>query len=111
MPSAERPCVPGPPARGPCCSIPGTAGGRHPDVFSSFETFAMLSSTIEDVGVAAFEGQIGNLAGTSVLSTALQIHSVEGSPRQLGPVVGKSGSEDAFDKPIPKNEVLEAGKP
>jgi hypothetical protein len=89
-----------------------TAGGRYPDVFSNFETFASLSSTIEDVGVAAFKGQIGNLAGTPVLSTALQIHSVEarhaGSVRLL---VGKSGSDGAFDKPMSKKEVLEAVKP
>jgi hypothetical protein len=89
-----------------------TAGGRYPDVFSNFETFASLSSTIEDVGVAAFKGQIGNLAGTPVLSTALQIHSVEA--RHAGAVrllVGKSGSDGAFDKPMSKNEVLEAVKP
>jgi hypothetical protein len=89
-----------------------TAGGRYPDVFSNFQTFASLSSTIEDVGVAAFKGQIGNLAGTAVLSTALQIHSVEarhaGSVRLL---VGKSGSDGAFDKPMSKKEVLEAVKP
>ena len=36
----------------------------------------MLLSTIEDVGVTAFKGQIENLAGTSVLSAALQIYSV-----------------------------------
>lgn len=89
-----------------------TAGGKYPDVFSNFKTFSTLSSTIEDTGVAAFKGQIANLAGTSVLQTALQIHSVEarhaGSVRVL---VGKSGSDEAFDKPMSKNEVLEAVKP
>jgi rubrerythrin len=89
-----------------------TAGGKYPDVFSSFKTFSTLSSTIEDTGVAAFKGQIANLAGTSVLQTALQIHSVEarhaGSVRVL---VGKSGSDEAFDKPMSRNEVLEAVKP
>ena len=35
-----------------------------------------------------------------------------GSPRQLGPFGScKSGSEGAFDKPMSKNEVLEAVKP
>lgn len=89
-----------------------TAGGRYPDVFSNFETFKRLSSTIEDIGVAAFKGQMGNLAGTPVLSTALQIHSVEarhaGSVRLL---VGKSGSDGAFDTPMTKGEVLEAVRP
>ena len=72
----------------------------------------MLSSTIEDVGVAAFKGQIGNLAGTSVLSAVLQIHSVEARhATSVRLVVGTSGSEGAFDKPTSKNEVLEAVKP
>ena len=89
-----------------------TAGGQYPDVFSNFQTFSTLSSTIEDTGVAAFKGQLGNLAGTTVLATALQIHSVEarhaGSVRVL---VGKPGSDGAFDKPLTKSEVLEAVKP
>lgn len=89
-----------------------TAGGRYPDVFSNFKTFSMLSSTIEDTGVAAFKGQVPNLAGSPVLQTALQIHSVEarhaGSVRVL---VGKPGSDGAFDKPMSKSEVLEAVKP
>ena len=89
-----------------------TAGGKYADVFSNFKTFSTLSSTIEDTGVAAFKGQIANLAGTPVLQTALQIHSVEarhaGSVRLL---VGKSGSDGAFDKPMSKSEVLEAVKP
>src|ERR1700744_2303503 len=89
-----------------------TAGGKYPDVFSNFQTFSTLSSTIEDTGVAAFKGQVPNLAGSPVLQTALQIHSVEarhaGSVRVL---VGKPGSDGAFDKPMSKSEVLEAVKP
>ena len=89
-----------------------TAGGKYPDVFSSFKTFSTLSSVIEDTGVAAFKGQVGNLVGSPVLQTALQIHSVEarhaGSVRVL---VGKPGSDGAFDKPMSKSEVLEAVKP
>jgi hypothetical protein len=57
-------------------------------------------------------GQIGNLAGASVLSAARQIHSVEARhASSVRLVVGKSGSEGAFDKPMSKNEVLEAVKP
>jgi hypothetical protein len=89
-----------------------TAGGKYADVFTNFKTFSTLSATIEDTGVAAFKGQITNLAGTPVLQTALQIHSVEarhaGSVRVL---VGKPGSDGAFDKPMSKDEVLEAVKP
>ena len=88
-----------------------TAGGKYPDVFSNFNTFSTLSSTIEDTGVAAFKGQLTNLAGTPVLQTALQIHSVEarhaGSVRVL---VNKPGSDGAFDKPMSKDDVLAAVK-
>jgi hypothetical protein len=89
-----------------------TAGGKYPDVFSNFATFSTLSSVIEDTGVAAFKGQVGNLFGSSVLQTALQIHSVEARhASSVRVLVGKSGSDGAFDKPMTKNEVLEAVKP
>jgi hypothetical protein len=89
-----------------------TAGGKYPDVFSNFTTFSTLSSTIEDLGVAAFAGQMGNLIKTPVLQTALQIHSVEARhAASVRLIVGKSGSDEAFDKPKTKTEILEAVKP
>ena len=55
-----------------------TAGGKYADVFSNFETFLTLSQTFEDLGVAAYKGQAGNLmANGDILTAALQIHSVE----------------------------------
>ena len=89
-----------------------TAGGKYADAFSNFETFATLSATFEDLGVAAYKGQAGNLAGTPVLTTALQIHSVEA--RHAGavrPLIGKAPYDGAFDKPKTKSEVLAAAKP
>jgi hypothetical protein len=89
-----------------------TAGGKYPDVFSNFTTFSTLSSVIEDTGVAAFKGQVGNLFGSPVLQTALQIHSVEARhASSVRILVGKPGSDEAFDKPMTKSEVLEAVKP
>ena len=45
---------------------------------SNFETYLTLSQTFEDLGVAAYKGQAGNLiANDGILQTALQIHSVE----------------------------------
>ncbi|HEY0252154.1 MAG TPA: ferritin-like domain-containing protein, partial [Kofleriaceae bacterium] len=56
-----------------------TARGKYPDVFTNFRTFAALSQTFEDTGVAAYKGQAGNLMGNGLmLTTALRIHSVEG---------------------------------
>lgn len=89
-----------------------TAGGKYADVFENFETFATLSATFEDLGVAAYKGQAGNLAGTPVLTTALQIHSVEARhAAAVRPLIGKTGYIDAFDKPLSKAQVLAAATP
>jgi hypothetical protein len=89
-----------------------TAGGKYADVFSNFDTFATVSATFEDLGVAAYKGQAGNLAGTPVLQTALQIHSVEARhAAAVRRLLGKAAWDAAFDKPKTKNEVLAAAKP
>jgi hypothetical protein len=89
-----------------------TAGGKYADVFSNFETFAAVSATFEDLGVAAYKGQAGNLIGTPVLETALQIHSVEARhAAAVRPIAGKPGVPNAFDKPLTKKAVLAAATP
>lgn len=89
-----------------------TAGGKYADVFSNFETFATLSATFEDLGVAAYKGQAGALLGTPVLTTALQIHSVEARhAAAVRPIIGKAPSPDAFDKPKTMKQVLAAATP
>lgn len=96
-------------------SAPGvdfTAGGKYADVFSNFDTFLTLSQTFEDLGVAAYKGQAGNLAGTPVLTTALQIHSVEARHASEVRRIGlKLGWDSAFDKPMSKAQVLAAATP
>lgn len=55
-----------------------TAGGMFGDVFTNAQTFAALAQAFEDTGVRAYKGQAANLMGNkSVLTTALQVHSVE----------------------------------
>lgn len=89
-----------------------TAGGKYADVFSNFETFATLSATFEDLGVAAYKGQAGALLGTPVLTTALQIHSVEARhAAAVRPIIGKGTSDGAFDKPLTMKQVLAAATP
>lgn len=89
-----------------------TAGGQYADVFSNFDTFVAVSATFEDLGVAAYKGQAGNLAGTPVLTTALQIHSVEARhAAAVRPLAGKLGYDGAFDKPKTKKQVLAAARP
>jgi rubrerythrin len=90
-----------------------TAGGKYADVFENFDTFLALSQTFEDLGVAAYKGQAGNLMGSKeVLTVALQIHSVEArhasEVRRIGLKFGWSG---AFDKPMSKSAVLAAATP
>ena len=90
-----------------------TAGGKYPDVFSNFETFLTLSQTFEDLGVAAYKGQAGNLIENGdILTAALQIHSVEArhaaAVRRIG---GKKAWDTAFDQPMTKEAVLAAATP
>lgn len=90
-----------------------TAGGKYSDVFSNFDTFLTLSQTFEDLGVAAYKGQAANLMENGdVLTTALQIHSVEArhaaEVRRIG---GKKAWNGAFDEPMTREEVLAAAKP
>jgi hypothetical protein len=90
-----------------------TAGGKYADVWENFETFRTLSQTFEDLGVAAYKGQAGNLIGSNeVLTVALQIHSVEARHASEVRRIGlKFGWDGAFDKPMSKNAVLAAATP
>lgn len=55
-----------------------TAGGAFADVFKNYQTFLAVSQALEDTGVRAYKGQAGNLQDNAkILTTALQIHSVE----------------------------------
>ena len=90
-----------------------TAGGLYPDVFSNFDTFLTLSQTFEDLGVAACKGQAATLMGNGdILTTALQIHSVEARHaamvRRIG---GKPSWDTAFDEPMTKDAVSAAATP
>lgn len=89
-----------------------TAAGQYVDVFSNFDTFATVSSTFEDLGVAAYKGQAGNLQGTALLTTALQIHSVEARhAAEVRRIRRMFGWDGAFDSPKTKEEVLAAAGP
>ncbi|CAN5499095.1 ferritin-like domain-containing protein [soil metagenome] len=54
-----------------------TVGGDF-DPFDNYQVFLALSQAFEDTGVRAYKGQATNLMGSdTVLTAALQIHSVE----------------------------------
>ena len=90
-----------------------TAKGKYADIFSNFKTFALVSQTFEETGVGAYKGQAPHLmADGKILTTALQIHSVEA--RHAAEVRRVREVElwpSAFDKPLTKEEVLAAVKP
>ena len=90
-----------------------TAGGKYGDVWENFDTFLALSQTFDDLGVAAYKGQAGNLMGSKeILTVALQIHSVEARHASEVRRIGlKFGWDGAFDKPLSKNAVLAAATP
>lgn len=55
-----------------------TADGTYADVFTNYQTFLALSQAFEDTGVRAYKGRAAELIGNdTVLTAALQIHSVE----------------------------------
>lgn len=55
-----------------------TGHGAYPTVFSNYDTLLAVSQAFEDTGVRAYKGQAGNLmSNKTILSAALQIHSVE----------------------------------
>ncbi|HEX2607826.1 MAG TPA: ferritin-like domain-containing protein [Flavisolibacter sp.] len=56
----------------------GSMAGPYANVFSNYDTFLAVSQAFEDTGVRAYKGQAGNLiSNKTVLTAALQIHSVE----------------------------------
>lgn len=90
-----------------------TAHGKYPDIFSNFRTFALVSQTLEDTGVAAYKGQAPALTGGGqLLTTALRIHSVEARhAAEVRRVRGVKAWNGAFDKPMSKAQVLAAASP
>lgn len=90
-----------------------TGGGKYPDILSNFRTFALVSQTLEDVGVAAYKGQAPKLTGGGdLLTTALRIHSVEARhAAEVRRVRGVKAWTGAFDKPMSMSQVLAAARP
>lgn len=67
-------------------------------------------SELENVGAAAYLGQLGNIESDAVLKTALSIHSVEGRhAASINELLEKPVTPDgAFAKPLPVAKVLES---
>ncbi len=109
-----------------------TARGAFGDVLSNYVTFKLVAQALEDIGVRAYKGQVGALMGSTVLTTALQIHSVEArhaaevrrlrgqkgwitanhtdvsllAPVYAGEEVVEAGPSEAFDEALSMSQVL-----
>ena len=90
-----------------------TARGKYPDIFRRFSTLAAVAQNLEDTGVAAYKGQAPKLAGGGkLLTTALQIHSVEARhAAELRIMRRQKPWTGAFDKPLSKTQVLAIAGP
>ena len=56
-----------------------TGGGAYPDALSNYATYLSLAQAFEDLSVRLYKGQLGAFTSNGlVLTTVLQIHSVEG---------------------------------
>lgn len=56
----------------------GTGDGPFASALTDYDVFLVAAQTFEDTGVRAYKGQVTNLiADNAVLTTAVQIHSVE----------------------------------
>jgi hypothetical protein len=103
-----------------------TAKGTFPDVYTNYQTFLAVAQAFEDTGVRAYKGQAGVLKGNAVLTTALQIHSVEarhaahirfmrsGGPNGGGaaikPWISLGANGGANDTGIPQVDPVYAGE-
>jgi rubrerythrin len=109
-----------------------TARGTFGDVLSNYVTFKLVAQALEDIGVRAYQGQAGALMGSAVLTTALQIQSVEArhsaevrrlrgqkgwvtanhadvsvlAPVYAGEQNVEHGPSEAFDEPLSMPQVL-----
>jgi len=72
-------------------------------------TFIQTAAVLEDTGVGAYAGAAPSIENDDLVPPALSIHSVEARHasfvREVG---GQIGFPNAFDEPLPRDEVLEA---
>lgn len=78
----------------------GSGNGPFKDAFSNYQVFLAVAQTLEDTGVRAYKGQAGNLiSNDTVLTAALNIHSVEARHASHIRQMRKANGFDANIKP------------
>lgn len=70
--------------------------------------FLTVAAQLEDTGVAAYAGAAPSIQNAELVPPALSIHSVEARHASYLRTIGNAtGFPDAFDDPLPPEEVLE----
>jgi len=88
-----------------------TARGTFGDVLSNYVTFKVVAQALEDTGVRAYQGQAVALMGSSVLPTALRIHSVEARhAAQVRRLRGQKGWITANQTDVTRLALVYAGE-
>ena len=92
-----------------------TAAGTFADVFTNPATFITLAQGFEDTGVRAYKGQAANLiSDNGVLTTALQIHSVEARHASVVRRLSQSPAEKGWitlaSNTVPELDPVYAGE-
>ena len=78
----------------------GSGNGPFKDAFNNYQLFLAVAQTLEDTGVRAYKGQAGNLiSNDTVLTAALNIHSVEARHASHIRQMRKANGFDANIKP------------
>ncbi len=90
-----------------------TGKGTFPNVFSNYQVFLALAQTFEDTGIRAYKGQVtGLMSNKTVLTAALQIHSVEGRHAAHVRYIRRKTGASTDEKPwINGNDTNGIGKP
>ncbi|WP_018627709.1 ferritin-like domain-containing protein [Niabella aurantiaca] len=77
-----------------------TAGGHFANVFTNYDVLLAVAQTFEDTGVRAYKGQAGVLmTNNTVLTAALNIHSVEARHASHIRQMRRARTNDAAIKP------------
>jgi rubrerythrin len=78
------------------------------DTVTNPDKFLATAVALEDTGVAAYAGQVGNVFQRSVLKAAASIHSVEARhAAQFRDLADKTFAPRAFDRPYSKKKTLQ----
>lgn len=92
--------------------VAAAAHYKFGNVFGGQHAFLTFAAVLEDTGVHAYLGQVGNIKTAAIVGTAASIMTVEA--RHIGAVralLGQNPTDGAFDKGSTEAQILKAVKP